>query len=63
MDSIETTRSNTAQQFAYEDLRDWIEQADRLGELRRISGATWEKDIGLACEVVIREESRACRAV
>ena len=50
------TRTNTAQQFTYEDLREWIEQADRLGELKRVDGASWEKDIGLAAEVVIRQD-------
>ena len=50
------TRTNTAQQFTYEDLREWIERADRLGELKRVDGASWEKDMGLAAEVVIRED-------
>ena len=49
-------RANTAQQFTYDDLREWIEQADRLGELKRVDGASWEHDIGLAAEVVIRED-------
>ncbi|MEC7489027.1 MAG: UbiD family decarboxylase [Pseudomonadota bacterium] len=56
MNSISEARPNTAQQFTYEDLRDWIEQADRLGELKRVEGASWERDIGLAAEVVIRED-------
>ena len=57
MDTIEPARTNTAQQFTYEDLRDWIEQADRLGELKRVDGASWEKDIGMAAEIVIREDN------
>ena len=57
MDAIARSGSNTAQSIAYDDLREWIAQAERLGELRRVSGASWEKDIGLAAEVVIREEN------
>ena len=40
------TRTNTAQQFTYEDLREWIEQADRLGELqcRRRSSAERQRN-------------------
>ena len=56
MDNTTPTRPNTAQQFTYEDLRDWIERADQLGELKRVDGASWEKDIGLAAEIVIRED-------
>ena len=56
MDTVDNSRTITAQQFTNEDLRDWIEQADRLGELKRVDGASWEKDIGLAAEVVIRED-------
>ena len=40
----------------YEDLRQWIDQADQLGELRRVSDATWEEDIGLATELLQHDE-------
>ena len=56
MNTTSPDRPNTAQQFTYEDLRDWIERADQLGELKRVDGASWEKDIGLAAEIVIRED-------
>ncbi|MBI4291147.1 MAG: UbiD family decarboxylase, partial [Betaproteobacteria bacterium] len=39
-------------EFAYEDLRGWIEQAEKLGELRRVKGASWQEDIGMAAELV-----------
>ena len=45
MDTMTPTRPNSAQQFTYEDLRDWIERADQLGELRRVDGASWEKNL------------------
>ena len=47
---------NVQHKFSYEDLRDWIDEADRLGELERISGANWEQDIGLAATVVKYKE-------
>ena len=33
------------------DLREWIEQADKLGELKRISGADWNVEIGAVTEL------------
>ena len=38
--------------FAYQDLREWIAEADRLGELRVVTGASWQQDIGLACTLM-----------
>ena len=31
----------------FDDLRQWMEEADKLGELRKVDGASWEEDIGL----------------
>ena len=46
------TLANYAHNIPYDDLREWIEEADRLGELRHVSGASWQEDIGLATELV-----------
>ena len=40
-------KPNDKPQFRYTDLRDWIEQVDKLGQLQRVKGATWQEDIGL----------------
>ena len=40
----------------FEDLRQWIDEADKLGELRRVDGATWQEDIGLATELLQHDE-------
>lgn len=48
--------SNQEQSVAYDDLRGWLAQAERLGELRTVLGASWQRDIGLASEVVGRED-------
>jgi len=47
---------NRPYHLAYEDLRDWIAEADRLGELRRIDGATWQEEIGMAAGIVSHNE-------
>ena len=53
----ESRQDNLRHLLVYEDLRDWISEADRLGELREVNGATWEQDIGLACTVVKYDEN------
>jgi UbiD family decarboxylase len=40
-----------------EDLRDWLTLAQELGEVRSISGAHWDKEIGAASEVNYRRPS------
>jgi UbiD family decarboxylase len=42
---------NVQHGFAYEDLRGWLAEAERLGELEVVTGASWELDIGLAATV------------
>lgn len=36
----------------YRDLREWLAQVEALGELRRVDGATYDEDIGLATELL-----------
>ena len=50
------TRSNFHCEMPYDDLRDWLREADRLGELRTVKGASWKGDIGQAADLVIRED-------
>ena len=37
----------------YTDLREWIDAADAIGELRTVEGASWERDIGEISEMLI----------
>ena len=30
----------------YRGLRDWIEQVEKLGELKKVSGAHWDREMG-----------------
>ena len=55
-----TSPSNLRPSIAYDDLREWMSHVDRLGELRHVKGASWQEDIGLAAEAVLREENGPC---
>jgi UbiD family decarboxylase len=55
-----TDRSNIAAHIAYDDLREWLALAERLGEVRTVHGATWQEDIGLAAEAILRAENGPC---
>ncbi len=46
--------------IAYDDLREWLSAAERLGEVRHVKGASWQEDIGLAAEAVLRAENGPC---
>ena len=52
--------SNIAAHIDYDDLRQWLVHADRLGEVKYVKGASWQEDIGLAAEAVLREENGPC---
>jgi 4-hydroxy-3-polyprenylbenzoate decarboxylase len=55
-----TMRKNFAAHIAYDDLRQWLALAERLGEVREVKGASWEEDIGLAAETILRAEDGPC---
>ncbi len=40
---------------AYEDLRDWLERVEKLGELKVIRGADWDLEMAGLAEIVSRE--------
>ncbi len=37
--------------MAYKDLRAWIEEAERMGELQRFDGVNWDEEIGALIEI------------
>src|SRR6266568_1432168 len=55
-----TDQTNLAAHIGYDDLREWLERAERLGEVRTVRGASWQEDIGLAAEAVLRAENGPC---
>ena len=44
----------------YQDLREWIAEAEKLGEIRHITGASWEEEIGQIAELVQHDENAPC---
>ena len=52
--------SNVAAHIDYEDLREWLAHAERLGEVKHLKGATWQEDIGLVAEAILRAENGPC---
>lgn len=57
---MDTLGSNAAPGIAYDDLREWLALADRLGEVRTVTGASWQEDIGLVAEAILREDDGPC---
>ncbi len=48
-------QNNTMQ--TYEDLREWLDIVESIGELKRIKGADWNLEIGTLAELISRERS------
>ena len=47
-----TSPDNIGMRLVYDDLRSWLAEAERLGEVKTVPGATWKEDIGMATELV-----------
>ena len=54
--------SNRSARVPYDDLREWIVEAERLGELVQASGYSWQEDIGMAAEL-LQHDARAPAAL
>jgi 4-hydroxy-3-polyprenylbenzoate decarboxylase len=52
--------SNLAPYLAYHDLRQWIDEARKLGEIKEVSGLSWQQDIGLVSEMALRDDNAPC---
>ena len=46
--------------LAYTDLRQWIDEAEKLGEVRVITGASWQEEIGMAAEIALHSDAAPC---
>ena len=46
--------------IAYDDLREWLAEAERLGEVRTVRDASWQEEIGLVAEAILRAENGPC---
>src|SRR5215217_514903 len=43
--------------LAYDDVRQWLELVEQMGELKRIDDADWNLEIGTIAELIYRERS------
>ena len=39
----------------HSELRDWLNKAEQLGEIKVVRGATWDLEMGGLAEIVARE--------
>jgi 3-polyprenyl-4-hydroxybenzoate decarboxylase len=53
-------RSNLEPRLPYDDLRQWLEQARKLGEVKDVSGLSWQEDIGIVAGVVMHDDGAPC---
>src|SRR5262245_25653583 len=53
-------RSNVAPRLPYDDLRQWLEEARRLGEVKEVSGLNCEQEIGLVAGVAMHDDAAPC---
>ena len=44
----------------YSDLREWLAEAEKLGEARVITGASWQEEIGMAAELALHSDTAPC---
>jgi len=44
----------------YNDLREWIAETEKLGEVRVVSGASWQEEIGMAAELALHSDAAPC---
>jgi len=42
--------------YLYDDLRGWMEETKKLGELREVDGLSWQEEIGVATEFINRTD-------
>jgi len=52
----DTTSQSNKVNVPFDDLRQWIEEADKLGELKHAEGYNWEEEIGMAAELLQHDE-------
>ena len=52
--------ANTQPKLAYGDLRQWLDEARRLGEVKDVSGLNWQQDIGMVAGVAMHDDGAPC---
>jgi 4-hydroxy-3-polyprenylbenzoate decarboxylase len=52
--------SNAAPFLPYHDLRQWLEDAKKLGEVKEVSGLSYQQDIGMVAEMSAHADDAPC---
>ena len=52
--------SNTAPYLPYHDLRQWLEEAKKLGEVKEVGGLSYQRDIGMVAEMSAHADDAPC---
>ena len=55
--------ADAAASMAYRGLRGWIDTVDRLGELRRVSGAHWDVEMGAITHMLTEKSGGTAPAI
>ena len=58
VNGLDRSRCNIAPRITYDDLRQWLEEARKLGEVKDVSGLSWQQDIGLLSELALHDDTR-----
>lgn len=51
---------NAAPFLPYHDLRQWLEEARKLGEVKEVSGLSYQRDIGMVAEMSAHDDDAPC---
>ena len=52
--------SNTAPYLPYHDLRQWLEEAKKFGEVKEVGGLSYQRDIGMVAEMSAHADDAPC---
>jgi len=52
--------SNIEPRIPYGDLREWIAEAQKLGEIREVGGLSWQQDIGMLADLALHDDAAPC---
>ena len=54
---MDDAASNIKHRIDYDSLREWLEEAERMGELLKVDGLSWEEDIGAFTDILQHDDS------
>src|SRR5688572_30895219 len=53
----------TSDKFHYRGLRNWIERADKMGELMRVNGSHWDTELGAITHMLTEKSQGTAPAI